>query len=153
MAALLSDMTVNLALHPEEPPMGSVYMNIPKIVVRPTVFGKVLLAPFPFDAKKVAYSKYSFSLLLWLLSVASVGQNQASAVALNLLLLTAAKMYPLFHLNVARKARASPRSAFDPKVVDPLAVMVINKDEGLSDLEEGEFVLDIAPARVEPDSR
>ncbi|ERN12278.1 hypothetical protein AMTR_s00034p00240540 [Amborella trichopoda] len=141
-------------LCPEEPPSGTGCVKIPSVTVRLAIFGKAPpLSPFPVVGKKVAFYKYSHSLVLWLLAVVVAGQYQASVVAFNLLLFGVAKMYPLFHRSAARKAHSSPRPMFNLLVVDPLAMVIVDENEGVCDFEEGEIVPEIGLACVELDSQ
>ncbi|ERN00419.1 hypothetical protein AMTR_s00100p00068290 [Amborella trichopoda] len=113
----------------EASPLGMGCMEIcPAISLRP-IFRK---SPPPF-----------FFLLERKQAVMQTCQNRCSVLTFNLLLLVAAKMYPLFHRSASRKAHYSPKPVFDPLSVDPLAMVMVDDMEDSGDLKEGELVFDM----------
>ncbi|ERM98534.1 hypothetical protein AMTR_s00113p00120520 [Amborella trichopoda] len=81
-----------------------------------------------------------FSWFFWFAALIVASHRQCSSLALNLVLLSVTKMFPLFHCRAAKKPRSSPKSAFDPLVVNPLAMVVLDEGDAYWDLEDGEFV-------------
>ncbi|ERM97043.1 hypothetical protein AMTR_s00122p00076710 [Amborella trichopoda] len=69
------------------------------------------------------------------------GHRHCSSLALHLLLLSVANMYPLFHHHAVRKPHSSPRHAFDPLAVDPLALVVLDEGDAYLDLGKGNLFL------------
>ncbi|ERN18264.1 hypothetical protein AMTR_s00055p00127960 [Amborella trichopoda] len=57
------------------------------------------------------------------------GHKHCFALALNLVLLSVANMYPLSHCRAARKLHSSPKPGFDPLIVDPLALVVLEEGD------------------------
>ncbi|ERN00906.1 hypothetical protein AMTR_s00103p00149700 [Amborella trichopoda] len=113
----------------EAPSLGKVLVDVeasPRFSLAASIWGMAFL---------------SLPYLLLVKEVKSItGQRQCSSLALNLVLLSVANMYPLFHRRAARKPRSSPRPAFDPLEVDPLAMVVLDEGDVLLELEDGEFV-------------
>ncbi|ERN05436.1 hypothetical protein AMTR_s00007p00238120 [Amborella trichopoda] len=98
-------------------------------------------SPFQYHSKEVVAFDNKTSPSLWvfwfLLLVAN--QRRSTVVALQILLLVVRNMYPLFHRCAARKGRSSQRPKFDPLVVDPLALVILDDDMGGLNVMNGEL--------------
>ncbi|ERM94628.1 hypothetical protein AMTR_s00011p00180470 [Amborella trichopoda] len=72
--------------------------------------------------------------------VGVVGQRLFSSVAIQVLLVLLGKMYPLMHHHAAKRIHTTPRHSFDPLVVDPLAIVLVEEGIEPQMLEVGEVV-------------
>ncbi|ERN13330.1 hypothetical protein AMTR_s00041p00100070 [Amborella trichopoda] len=82
-----------------------------------------------------------FLSLFWLALILVITNNRwSSTIVFQRLIDSWSKMYPLLHRRAGRKSRFIPRPSFEALAVDPLAIVVIEKDIENLELEEGEFV-------------
>ncbi|ERN06607.1 hypothetical protein AMTR_s00058p00157380 [Amborella trichopoda] len=104
------------------------------MTLTPTISKQTFTLPPPQGKQKPPYKSSSF-FTVWLLAFLATAHNRCSVVAFKLLLVIAAKMYPLFHRKAARKSLSFPKPKFDPLLVDPLTVVVLNDPEDAMALE------------------
>ncbi|ERN18262.1 hypothetical protein AMTR_s00055p00124440 [Amborella trichopoda] len=114
-----------------------------------------LSSPFLFSVKDVKPTAAEgktrlFSGFMWFVAALIVaGHKHCFALALNSVLLSVANMYPLSHRHATRKLHSSPKPGFDPLMVDPLALEVLEEGDVQVDLQEREFLPKVLEHEVE----
>ncbi|ERM94867.1 hypothetical protein AMTR_s00009p00113830 [Amborella trichopoda] len=146
-------------LHIEAPTSGKAVVDVeifPPLSSAASICGIAFLSsPYLFLVKEVKPTAAerktkNFYRFLWFDAALIVKDyKHCSALALNLVLLSVANMYPLSHRRATRKLRSSPKPGFDPLMVDPLALVVLDERNVHVDLEEGEFFPKVLEKQVE----